>query len=217
MAANGGSDLVYIPGGDAAVAKQVAAILVQQDYTSGLFADSKFGPIPGALSTRAISLEGSALTPMPAIVVNFKSFDTNCGQSKALCTAEVADSGLQQGQGMHGSFSRADTWNFQAAIGPDFKHGFVDQAPSSNADVGRTIATLLRLAIPSNGALRGRVLREAFPGKPVPAFTSDVAKSSPAANGFKTELSFQTAESRRYFDAAGFDGRTVGLTGDPSQ
>jgi hypothetical protein len=34
---------------------------------------------------------------------------------------EIADTGLQQGQGMHGSFSRADTFNNMAAIGPDFK------------------------------------------------------------------------------------------------
>jgi len=30
---------------------------------------------------------------------------------------------LRQGQGMHGSFSRGDTMNFMAAIGPDFKSG----------------------------------------------------------------------------------------------
>ena len=29
---------------------------------------------------------------------------------------------------MHGSFSRGDTMNFMAAIGPDFKHGYVDDA-----------------------------------------------------------------------------------------
>lgn len=34
---------------------------------------------------------------------------------------------------MHGSFSRAETMNFMAAIGPDFKNGFVDVAPVSTA------------------------------------------------------------------------------------
>lgn len=216
VAANGGSDLVYIPSGDASLAKQVAAILVQQDYVSGLFADRKFGPIPGALTARSISLEGTALTPMPAIVVNFTSVDTGCGLSKAMCAAEVADSGLQQGQGMHGSFSRGDTWNFQAAYGPDFKQGFVDTAPSSNADIGRTIATLLDLKITSKGALTGRVLWESFPGRQLPLVTSGVAMSTPAANGLRTKLRYQAIECLRYFDAAGFDGRTVGLTGDPS-
>ena len=73
----------------------------------------------------AINLKGSARTPMPSIVINFRSYSTGCDQP-VLCTVEVADTGLQQGQGMHGSFSRADTMNFMAAIGPDFKAGFVN-------------------------------------------------------------------------------------------
>ena len=46
---------------------------------------------------------------------------------------------------MHGSFSRGDTMNFMAAIGPDFKAGYVDALPVSNADVGVTAAQLLGL------------------------------------------------------------------------
>ena len=41
-----------------------------------------------------------------------------------MCAVNVADTGLQQGQGMHGSFNRADTMNFMAAIGPDFQIRF---------------------------------------------------------------------------------------------
>ena len=73
------------------------------------------------------------MTPQPSIVVNFRSFATGCAEP-ATCGVEIADTGLQQGQGMHGSFSRADTQNFMAAVGPDFKAGFVDPAPVSNAD-----------------------------------------------------------------------------------
>ena len=85
------------------------------------------------------------MTPHPAIVISFRSFDTGCGEP-VRCTVEVADTVLQEGQGMHGSFSRADTWNFMAMQGPDFKSHFVDPAPASNADIGRTIAHLLALA-----------------------------------------------------------------------
>ena len=46
---------------------------------------------------------------------------------------------------MHGSFGRGDTMNFMAAIGPDFKAGFVDDAPASNADIGKTLARILGL------------------------------------------------------------------------
>ncbi len=75
---------------------------------------------------------------------------------------EVADSSLQQGQGMHGSFSRADTYNYMAAIGPDFKKAFVDRVPVSNADVAITLAKTLNLNIPHQGKLIGRVLHESL-------------------------------------------------------
>ena len=35
--------------------------------------------------------------------------------------------------------------------------------------------------------------------------------SKPAANGLQTVLKYQRVLSQRYFDAAGFPGRTVGL------
>ncbi|MDR9899174.1 hypothetical protein G7B40_032120 [Aetokthonos hydrillicola Thurmond2011] len=44
---------------------------------------------------------------------------------------------------MHGSFSRADTFNTMVAIGPDFKQKYQDQSPTSNADVAPTVAKIL--------------------------------------------------------------------------
>ena len=102
---------------------------------SGIWVDPKLGRFAGTMPLDALRLAGSALTPVPAIVVNFRSHDTGCGEPLK-CAVSVADTGLQQGQGMHGSFSRADTKNFMAATGPDFKAGFIDPAPVSNADVG---------------------------------------------------------------------------------
>ena len=211
VAANGGSDLVYIPDGDKALAKRVIDALLAQDYVSGLFVDSKLGKFPGTLSLDDIALEGSAITPHPAIAVSFRSFDTICGEP-VRCTVEVADTGLQQGQGMHGSFSRADTWNFMAAQGPDFKSKFVDPAPVSNADLGRTIAQLTRLDVHDKGQLIGRVLSEIFPGGAIPEVTSRVVTSDPAQNGLVTVVDMQMVGTTRYFDAAGFPGRTVGLS-----
>ncbi|WCE06696.1 alkaline phosphatase family protein [Pseudomonas sp. JBR1] len=211
VAANGGSDLVYLPQGDAkALAPKVVAALLKQDYVSGLFVDDDLGKIPGTLPLSAINLKGSALTPYPAIVVNFRSYDSGCGKPD-ICAVEVADTGLQQGQGMHGSFSRGDTHNFMAAIGPDFRKGFVDLSPVSNADVGQTLAHLLHLEIPAKGQLVGRVIGESLEGgKPVKD-SHQVQRSAPAAGGLVTELKTQNVGSTRYFDAAGFKGRSVGL------
>jgi hypothetical protein len=129
----------------------------------------------------------------------------------ARCSVEVADTLYQQGQGMHGSFGRGDTHNFTAAAGPGFRQGFVDPAPVSNADVGMTIARLLDLGIAPRGALVGRVLSEAMPGGEAPRFEARTLRSAPAANGLATVLNYQVVGETRYFDAAGFPGRTVGL------
>ena len=211
VAANGGSDLIYIPDGDKTIAKRVIDALLTEDYVSGLFVDSKLGKFPGTLSLDDIALEGSAITPHPAIAVNFRSFDTVCGEP-VRCTVEIADTVLQQGQGMHGSFSRADTWNFMAMQGPDFKSQFVDPAPVSNADLGRTIAQIMQLDVSDKGKLVGRVLSETLPSGLVPVVSSRVVMSDPAVNGLVTVLDMQTVGATRYFDAAGFPGRTVGLS-----
>ena len=211
VAANGGSDLIYVPDGDKAMAKRVVDVLLTKDYVSGIFVDSKLGKFPGTLSLDDIALEGTAVTPHPAIAINFRSFDTVCGEP-VRCTVEVADTVLQQGQGMHGSFSRGDTWNFMAMQGPDFKSQFVDPAPASNADVGRTIAQLMQLDPHDNGKLVGRVISEALPNGALPDVTSRVVTSDPAPNGMVTVIDMQMVGTTRYFDAAGFPGRTVGLS-----
>ena len=156
VAGNGGSDLLYVLNVDdrKATTAKIVEMLLNQDYTSGIFVDDKLQPIAGTLPLSAIGLQGKARMPIPSIVVNFRSFDTGCGDA-TLCGVEVADTGLQQGQGMHGSFSRADTYNAMAAIGPDFKAKFTDPAPVSNADVAPTIAKILDLKVPRQGQPRG--------------------------------------------------------------
>jgi len=115
---------------------------------------------------------------------------------------------------MHGSFSRADTANFMAAIGPDFKSGFVDQAPASNADIGKTVAKILHVTPAEKGKLAGRVLGEAMAGGPgAPKAIRDTVSSAPSPQGLRTVLELQRVGDTRYFDAAGFAGRSVGLSG----
>jgi len=112
---------------------------------------------------------------------------------------------------MHGSFSRGDIMNFMAAIGPSFKFGFLNEAPVSNADMGKTLAHVLGLKIPFNGSLQGRVMAEALPGGVMPAIENWVKRADPGAKGLSTVLVGQRIGNVLYFDAAGFDGRTVGL------
>jgi arylsulfatase A-like enzyme len=134
----------------------------------------------------------------------------NC-QDVLQCAVGVGDTPRPIGEGSHGALSRAETRNFMAAIGPDFKAGYADPAPVSNADIAPTMAHLAGIPLPSKGKLRGRVIGEALTGgKPVKV-TRQVIASDPGANGVRTFLDEQTVGEARYFDAAGFEGRTVGL------
>jgi len=210
VASNGGSDLVYVPGKDRALTAKVVSALLAQDYVSGLFVDDEIGTFAGTLPLSSINLKGSSVTPRPSIVINFRSYASGCDKA-VMCAVNVADTGLQQGQGMHGSFNRADTMNFMAAIGPDFKAGFVDETPVSNADVGKTMAQMLGLKIPFHGSLMGRVAGEALPGGANPEVEHFVEHAKPGAEGLATILVGQRVGATRYFDAAGFPGRTVGM------
>jgi hypothetical protein len=214
VATNGGSDLIYLPNNkDKKLADRTIKALLEQDYVSGLFVDDRFGRFPGTLPMSQLGLKGKAVTPTPSIVVNFRSYVAGC-EEPTNCSVEVADTVLRQGQGMHGSFGRGDTMNFMAAIGPDFKAGYVDTLPVNNADVGMTIAQLLDLRPIGAGGLTGRVMSEALPNGITPKAADGTITSKPAANGLKTVLKFQRVLSQRYFDVAGFPGRTVGLDAD---
>jgi Type I phosphodiesterase / nucleotide pyrophosphatase len=210
VATNGGSDLIYLPNRDKKLAARTIKALLDQDYISGLFVDDKLGRYPGTLEMSQLGLKGKAVTPTPSIVVNFRSYTTGCDEPTN-CSVEVADTVLRQGQGMHGSFGRGDTMNFMAAIGPDFKAGYVDPLPVSNADIGMTAAELLNLHPTGAGGLTGRVMSEALPGGIVPKSADGTITSKPAANGLRTVVKYQHVLSQRYFDAAGFPGRSVGL------
>jgi len=210
VATNGGSDLIYLPSKERELARRTVKALLEQDYVSGIFVDDNLGRFPGTLPMSQLGLKGKAVTPTPSIVVNFRSYGSGCDEPTN-CSVEIADTVLRQGQGMHGSFSRGDTMNFMAAIGPDFKAGFVDALPVSNADVGATAARILGLTQKPKGELIGRVMTEAMPNGATPRAFSGSVKSQPSAGGLRTVLNFQRVLTQRYFDAAGFPGRTLGL------
>jgi hypothetical protein len=210
VATNGGSDLIYLPKRDKKLAERTVKALLEQDYVSGIFVDDKLGHFRGTLEMSQIGLKGKAATPTPSLVVNFRSYAEGCDEPTN-CSVEISDTVLQQGQGMHGSFGRGDTMNFMAAIGPDFKAGYVDPLPVNNADVGITIAGLLGLHASGNGGLTGRMMSEALPNGIVLKSADGTITSKPAANGLRTVVKFQRVLSQRYFDAAGFPGRTVGI------
>lgn len=203
VVANGGSDLIYLPRADPVVARRLAAIIGSFDYTGALFADDALGPLPGALPLASIALEGSGRLPRPSLVVAFRTFlRADSLQSAVL----IADTSRRQGQGMHGSLGRDNTFNFMAASGPDFRSGFIDTLPASNADIEPTLLHILGLPARAHGRLQGRPLLEALRSARTVRSVAlrCVAVSPPGPDGRRTRLEYQQWQGRRYFDRAEF-------------
>jgi hypothetical protein len=215
LAANGGSDLIYVPARDPDLVRKIVAFLVQQDYVGGIFANDEYGKIPGALPTSAIRLIGSSPIPSPTIAVTFKTFSLH-SQDPLMNTVQITDYTYQHGQGMHGGFGRALTLNFMAAFGPDFKKHFVDPSPVSNADIAPTLAQILGFQLASKGTLQGRVLREALAGGPSSVrFKHRNYISKVAASGKATILVYQQTGDQVYFDEACFKAVAPRAQGSP--
>ncbi len=201
IAANGGSDLIYVPDSNYPRIQKIVNFLAKQDYVGGIFVDDQYGPMPGALPLSSIGLVGTARTPRPTIAVSFKTFYLSSHNLQS--AVQIADSALQEGQGMHGSLGRDNTLNNMAAFGPDFKSYFYDVAPVSNADITMTMAHILGLNLRSNGGLRGRVIKEALKGGPAEIPHSHLQMvSDHGKNGGITVLDYQTIGDQKYFDQA---------------
>ncbi len=205
VAANGGSDLLYVPDRNVDLVRRTIKVLTQLDYVGGIFADDAICPAatdcPGALPLSAVGLRGSSRVPRPTIVVTFKVFYKAPGDLQS--AIQVSDSTLQEGQGMHGGFGRDQTFNNMAAIGPDFKSGFVDETAMGNIDIVPTLAKILGIEMPSAGSIKGRVLQEALTsGENSRASEPKIMVSSPADNGMRTLLEFEESSGVRYYNRA---------------
>jgi hypothetical protein len=205
VAANGGSDLLYVPDKNMDVVRRTIDILTQLDYVGGIFVDDAFCPAandcPGALPMSAIGLVGSSRVPRPAIAVTFTVFHKVPGDLQS--AVQISDTTLQEGQGMHGGFGRDQTFNNMAAIGPDFKSGFVDEMPMGNIDIVPTLAKILGIEMPSVGSLKGRVLKEALTsGGDSKTGGIKTLVSAPTDSGTRTLLEYQETSGVRYYDRA---------------
>ena len=157
VAANGGSDYLYVPGHDPALIKRIVDILQRREEYGAIFVDSRYGSIAGTFMMKDANLESAARRDngQPDIVVSFASDETVSVQGKT--GIEFESVGGQRG--MHGSFGSTDVHNTLIASGPSFQKGLVYAGPSGNVDVAPTVAWLLGLTMPQ---VDGRILNEAL-------------------------------------------------------
>ncbi len=69
----------------------------------------------------------------------------------------------------------------------------------------------------AEGRLVGRVIDEALPGGAVPVSVRETLTSEASPQGLQTVLEIQRVGDTAYFDAAGFPGRSVGLSPLPAR
>ncbi len=157
VAANGGSDYLYVPDHDAATIAAVVRFLQSREEYGAIFVDSRYGAIAGTLPMSMINLENTARSGkgQPDVVV---SFNWDAQQLvNGLPGIEFESTGGNRG--MHGSFSPIDVHNTLIAAGPAFKTATVISNPTGNVDVAPTVAYLLGQSMPQAD---GRVLNEAL-------------------------------------------------------
>ncbi|HWA73727.1 MAG TPA: alkaline phosphatase family protein [Polyangiaceae bacterium] len=219
VAANGGSDYLYVPDHDSETVAKVVRFLQSREEFGAIFVASRYGALPGTLPLERLHLEDSA-GRNPDLIVSYSHDENAVVQGMRGIVFQSA--GVSNQRGMHGSFSPIDVHNTLIAVGPHFRSRFTNPLPTGNVDVAPTVAHLLGLALPSAA---GRVLSEALvsgrevrdyrvaPGTlapSAPATDLTVVRATGARDGVKSSYTFEVkvkdltlgAHSFRYFDGA---------------
>lgn len=187
-----------------AAARRIVEALLEQDYVGAIFAnETRVGSIPGTLPVSRIAAE-TGDEPTADIVVVFASMSEGCVQPLT-CMSVIADTPLDEGEGIANSFSRGGTSIFMAARSPDFQNEFIDRAPASNADIARTIAELLDVELSLSSETKGRVLSESLATARktgAPRAQKQVIDSVAAEDGSVTRVTLQFMGPIAYFDGA---------------
>lgn len=161
IAANGGSDYVYIPNHDPSIMNALVNFFQRRQEYSVIFIDEKRYPMGenfprGVLPLSYVKLENKdgrnpdmviSVTSNPNVVVN----------GLAGTEFDSLDGGTERGD--HGTFGRTDVHNTLLAIGPDFNREMKNYLPTGNVDVAPTIASILGFKLQNTD---GRILYEAL-------------------------------------------------------
>jgi arylsulfatase A-like enzyme len=159
VAANAGSDYLFVPDGNIDTVKAAVASLQSRLQFGAIFVSDKYAEVTGTLPMSLIGTEHTGTGRAPDIIVSF-SFDENvvvAGKSGISYASSV------NRRGDHGSFSPTDTHISLLAYGPAFKSGLYDTLPTANVDIAPTVARILKFSMPD---VQGRVLEEALQGGP---------------------------------------------------
>jgi hypothetical protein len=192
VAANAGSDYLFVPDGDPDTVKAAVVSLQSRLQFGAIFVSDKYGDVAGTLPMSLIKTEATVAGRAPDIIVSF-TYDENVSVAGH---PGISYASSVNRRGDHGSFSPTDTHISLMAHGPSFKSGLHDTLPTANVDIAPTIARILRLDMP---ATQGRVIEEALKGGPSLTEYTVAAKTYPSSK--KTGLTMKLPTD--------LDGRTI--------
>jgi arylsulfatase A-like enzyme len=212
IAANGGSDYVYVPDHDAETVARVVRFLQSREEFGAVFVAARYGELPGTLPLSELHLENGE-GRNPDLIVSYNHDENAVVQGMRGTIFQSA--GTSNQRGMHGSFSSVDVHNTLIAAGPHFRRGFTDTLPSGNVDVAPTVARLLGFTLPRAS---GRVLEEALLGGREPsAFAVSRGVITPRAPATGLSMVRANGESDRGKSSYNFEIRTKDLSIDGSR
>jgi arylsulfatase A-like enzyme len=156
VAANGGSDYVYVPDHDPATVARLVRFLQSREEVGAIFVAARYAPLPGTLPLAAVRAQDRQ-GRNPDVILSY-AFDENAVIAGIKGTEFEGTDGVGE-RGIHGSFSPADVHNVLIAYGPHFRAGLTDHLPSGNVDLAPTVARILGIELPQAD---GRPLLEAL-------------------------------------------------------
>ena len=159
VAANAGSDYLFVPDGDPGTVRAAVLSLQSRLQFGAIFVSDKYGDVAGTLPMSLVKTENRVPGRGPDIIVSF-SFDEN---AVVAGRPGISYASSVNRRGDHGSFSPTDTHISLMARGPDFKSGVHNTLPTANVDIAPTVARILAFKMPG---VQGRVLEEALKGGP---------------------------------------------------
>ncbi|RDB37099.1 alkaline phosphatase family protein [Spirobacillus cienkowskii] len=161
IAANGGSDYIYVPSNNNEVINELVKFFQRRQEYSAVFVDEKKYKKSGFLPKGTLPLSYIKLDNLnkrnPDIVVSLTS-NPNVEINGLQGTEFESTNGFSL-RGNHGSFGRNDVHNILLAFGPSFKSKIKNNLPTGNVDVAPTIAKILEIELPNTD---GRILLEAL-------------------------------------------------------
>ncbi len=183
VAANAGSDYLFVPDGNTNTVKAAVVSLQSRLQFGAIFVSDRYGDVAGTLPMSLINTENQVTGRGPDIIVSF-TFDEKVAVAGR---PGISYASSVNRRGDHGSFSPTDTHISMMAHGPDFKSGLDDTLPTVNVDVAPTVARILAFNMPG---VQGRVLEEALKGGPRLAEYTVLGKTyrSSKKTGLKVKL-----------------------------